>query len=57
MTRTDALIAAITVELDRNRLALDNDVALESVTLTVRLDARRGIPKRVVFAHESAREL
>lgn len=57
MTRTEAIRAAIEAELKRHRETLDGNVALESVTLTVRMDVRRGLARKVIMAQESVREL
>lgn len=57
MTRTEAILSALTTELERNRAALDNNALLETVTLAVRLDPRRGVVRKVEFGQGSMREV
>lgn len=56
MTRTEILRTAILEELAAWQSFLDNKPGVEKVTITVNL-ARSGLPRSVVFAPETRREL
>jgi hypothetical protein len=57
VTRTDALIEAITVELRARSAEIDGDAGLRSVGVMVKLSERTGKPSLVMYRPESHRAL
>ena len=52
MSRTGAILAAITAELERRQAMIDAGAGLTSITLVVRMDARAGRPRGVIVRPE-----
>jgi hypothetical protein len=57
MTRTDALLLAITAELEARRTQIDGDDGLCTVGLIVKLDEKTGAPRQIIWRPESQRRV
>lgn len=57
MTRTDALIDAITAELRARSGEIDRDAGLRTVCVVVKMSDRTGRPSLVMYRPESHRSL
>lgn len=57
LQRSDAILAAICLEIDQRRAELDADSGLGSVSFIVVLNSRSGRPQKVIYRSESLRDL
>lgn len=56
-SRTDALMAAITAEIEARRAQIDGDDGLVTVGVIVKLDEKTGAPRQIIWRPESQRRV
>lgn len=57
MNKSEAILRAVAEELKRRRDHIDGSMGLRTVTITVKLDGKTGVPRAIEYASQEHREL